>query len=339
MSGPEINFPPLSKQKWLEMVASDFNRIGRPFEQRWRIDESLAVERIRTSADRAGYLPIPGITNGPYGILLESSLPSSSAHDATTRRARYKPVPIHRTDDMAAGPVQIKLTRAGSLLAPASADLAGATQDDTDLSAHFQKYTSSTNVLFVAEAAKSGDSHSSHLADTFTRYALLLDRLVNSGLSISEMYDRIAVVIRLSSEFLTELCKIRALRIGMCQILLDFGCEPNAVDKTIIWAGSDVQPDPDDYSYLIHQTESFSAAILGGCNSVIVEDHADCQLTLGIPRLLAHESHLGDAGDVCFGSYQLEHMTDELLSAAWEMFLTATESVPTKPILQDCQTS
>ena len=324
MPGPELNFKPLTKEQWLRQVESDFKRLGKTYNSTWEIEDGVAVERIRTAEDQASTKPIPGVKPAPISILLETTpdLLESSTMGLLDNDTQLV------VDLTGSGPDKVvpsiqslaegTLLRAGKLLIPSSAPTESIVE--TDLAGHFARHKKENQIRFVVEASVSS-SHGTHIGGTLAAFADFLQESRDQGLAIPDLCPHIAVVARLSSEYLVELCKVRALRIGLCQILLDTGCSLDDASKLSIWAGTSVPPDPDDYSYLVHQTESYAAAILGGADSVLVSDHSEASLSLGIPRLLVNESHLSASGDVSRGSYQMEHMTTVLLDAAWEIFL------------------
>lgn len=138
-----------------------------------------------------------------------------------------------------------------------------------------------------------------------------------------------ALVISVRTDLLTEISKLRALRIILKHL---------AHIHDQVWNGrihaftSALVLSPyDERDNLIRCTISATAAIFGGADSLSVQpwnvlstgysDQEAARLSNNIYLMLKHESHLEMVMDPLAGSFSIEHGTNALLDASWNLFI------------------
>lgn len=165
--------------------------------------------------------------------------------------------------------------------------------------------------------------------------AIRADRFHNSGatavqelaFAIAAGVDRLAgdlpatdFVFAIGSNYFFEIAKLRAARLLWAQAAAAFtGCdgEMRLHARTAIANKSLYDP----YTNLLRVTTEALSAVLGGCDTLIVEpfEFSD-RLAVNVQRLLKHEAHLDQVADPAGGSYYVEALTDSLAREAWKLF-------------------
>jgi methylmalonyl-CoA mutase len=126
-------------------------------------------------------------------------------------------------------------------------------------------------------------------------------------------------VFAVGSNYFFEIAKLRAARLLWAQAAKAFGA-PVATQlhvRTAIANKSLYDP----YTNLLRVTTEALSAVIGGCDSLIVEpfEFAD-RLATNLQLLLKHEVHLDQIADPAAGSYYVEWLTDALAREAWKLF-------------------
>jgi len=137
--------------------------------------------------------------------------------------------------------------------------------------------------------------------------------------------QNIAYKLSMCSNYFFGIAKIRALRILLNRFYrgykLDF---PPAIFHIIAqstpWANDDYKP----HENMFKATSSAMAAIIGGCNSLIIdpgsEDEQEALVTRNISSILEFESYLGKVADPAAGSFFLENLTNDIVDKVWQDF-------------------
>ena len=85
---------------------------------------------------------------------------------------------------------------------------------------------------------------------------------------------------------------------------------------------------------MLRLTTESMAAILGGCDSLLVKPYDECfreprhlseRLARNLQIILREESYFDKVADVAGGSYYVESITKSLCEKAWNMFLETEE--------------
>ncbi|MCA8941439.1 MAG: hypothetical protein KDB80_02670, partial [Planctomycetes bacterium] len=161
--------------------------------------------------------------------------------------------------------------------------------------------------------------------------ALVIDnarQLATRGVSFDEMTRAATLRVQVAHELLTDIAKLRALRL----LWLIVG---NAFDATRAGLRPEVQGVTsgrsrsyrfDTRTNLLRTTLAATAAILGGCDSIAIvpfdedpasQDDAMARLARHHHSLLREESHLDRVRDPIAGSFAIERLTDRIARTAW----------------------
>ncbi|SDE54655.1 methylmalonyl-CoA mutase [Dyadobacter soli] len=154
----------------------------------------------------------------------------------------------------------------------------------------------------------------------------------NDGPPFQQMLEQATILVPVTSHYLTEIAKLRALRHLLRKMALAFGTSGEAGSplihaKTLI----SYETNQTDYTNLVRATAQAMSAVIGGCDALTVlpfdnSDNALAQrLATHVSYILEHESHFGKVADPAAGSFALEDMTLRLSNAAWEGFLKTAD--------------
>jgi methylmalonyl-CoA mutase len=139
-----------------------------------------------------------------------------------------------------------------------------------------------------------------------------VDRLAADAAEIDFVYA-------VGSNYFFEIAKLRAARLLWSQATRAFGkpVPMRLYAKTAI-ANKSLY---DRCTNLLRVTTEALSAVLGGCDTLIVEpfEFPD-RLATNVQLLLKHEAHLNTEADPAAGSYYIEWLTDQLAREAWKLF-------------------
>jgi methylmalonyl-CoA mutase len=129
----------------------------------------------------------------------------------------------------------------------------------------------------------------------------------------------ISFVYAVGSNYFFEIAKLRAARLLFARAAAAFD-GPSAMRlhvRTAIANKSLYDP----YTNLLRVTTEALSAVIGGCDSLIVEPFEFSErLAENVQLLLKHEAHLDQVADPAGGSYYVESLTDSLAREAWKLF-------------------
>jgi methylmalonyl-CoA mutase len=139
-----------------------------------------------------------------------------------------------------------------------------------------------------------------------------VDRLAEGDTHIDFVYA-------VASNYIFEIAKLRAARLLWAHAAREFAAPATMYlhVKTAIANKSLYDP----YTNLLRVTTEALSAVIGGCDSLIVEpfEFSD-RLATNVQLLLKHEAHLDQVADPAAGSYYVEWLTDALAREAWKLF-------------------
>jgi methylmalonyl-CoA mutase len=147
----------------------------------------------------------------------------------------------------------------------------------------------------------------------------------NLSLSEATSVNKTGILIKTSTDtdFFVQIAKLRAYR----RLWKLIAKEYNITSQLYILSETDINSlsISDAYTNLLRTTLSSMAAILGGCNELIVlpydrlllgDSAFSSRMAMNQQFILKHESYFDKMGDVACGSYYIERLTDALCEKA-----------------------
>ena len=173
-----------------------------------------------------------------------------------------------------------------------------------------------------------GASVVQELAYTIATGIEYLRQLTDSGMSVDAAALQIRFSYAVSSDFFTQVAKLRAARWLWAKVVLSAGGEPGAAAMLLHCRTSRfTKTRRDPWVNMLRVTAECTAAVLGGAQSIATLPF-DCaigspdELARRVARntqvVLREESHLGKVADPAGGSWFVERLSSDLARAAWE---------------------
>jgi methylmalonyl-CoA mutase len=196
------------------------------------------------------------------------------------------------------------------------------------------------------------------LAFTLASAVTYMDKLTDLGLTPEEISAKLYFSVSVGTNYFMEIAKLRALRYLWEKVSLQFtlnslqfstggvllegleleqqtlNSKPQTANyihaQTSTFYSSAITPD----SNMLRATTEAMSAVIGGCNALTVHAYDESlktpddfseRIARNISTLLKEEAHLDKAVDPAAGSYYLEHLTLQLIDAAWALFLEVEE--------------
>lgn len=173
------------------------------------------------------------------------------------------------------------------------------------------------------------DTQGDQPASLVEHTATLLHTLINQN----QPFNNTTIILHPTHAFYAELVRFRAL-IFLGKALQNWRGQKG--ELAILALPSSTGESEKD---LISLTTSGLACILGGADAIGFSIHPfksrefDSRIARNIGNLLRYESRLEELGDVCAGSYALDHLTDQFIRKAWEMMCKTNDSLPAYEVL------
>ena len=173
-----------------------------------------------------------------------------------------------------------------------------------------------------------GASTVQELAMTVATGLEYLRQLTEGGMSVDAAARQIAFSYAVSSDFFTQVAKLRAARWLWSKVVITAGGAAAAAAMQIHCRTSlFTKTERDPWVNMLRTTAECTAAVLGGAQSVATQPF-DCvvgpadELAQRVARntqtVLREESHLGKVADPAGGSWFIERLTNDLARAAWD---------------------
>ncbi|MBL6444881.1 hypothetical protein JMN32_01080 [Fulvivirga sp. 29W222] len=171
------------------------------------------------------------------------------------------------------------------------------------------------------------ETASSSIAHLLQSAVYVINTLDTAQFEIHQIISKISFSLPVTTDYFGEIAKVRALRNLFFQLSQAYQAESfNPEDLHIhcistIWTEEKYQP----HANMLKSTTASMSAILGGCNSLLVEpeDYKNSlmvRIARNVSSILKEESYLNKTVDPAAGSYYLEVLTDKLASEAWQKF-------------------
>jgi len=177
---------------------------------------------------------------------------------------------------------------------------------------------------------EAGASMVVELAATLATGVEYLRRLTDAGLTIDAAADQIRFVFPISSDFFSQVAKLRAARGLWSKTLVAAGAEARASAMRIhAMTSRFTKTQRDPWVNMLRATAECTAAVIGGAESITTLPFdglagSPSELAQRVARntqlVLREESHLAEVIDPAGGSWFVETLTEQLERAAWDLF-------------------
>ncbi len=161
-----------------------------------------------------------------------------------------------------------------------------------------------------------------------------MDRLSEAGHDVTDVAQNIQWNLGVGSSYFMEIAKVRAARVLFSHLLSAFdGRNEKPVyihSVTTDWNKTVY----DAHVNMLRLTAEAMAAVLGGCNSLLVKpfdaafrepDEFSERMARNTQAILKEEAYLDKVADPSAGSYYIESLTNSLVEHAWQYFLGIEE--------------
>jgi methylmalonyl-CoA mutase len=165
-----------------------------------------------------------------------------------------------------------------------------------------------------------------------------LHQCTERGAALDALLPRLHFHTAVSTSYVVEIAKLRALRLLVPQVL-DAYAETASADASVAPTDLFVQVETsrrtatvlDPHVNMLRHTTAAMAAVLGGCDTLTVRPFDDCvrapdrfgtRIARNVQLILQHEAHFDIVDDPAAGAYYLETATDQLARRAWDRFQT-----------------
>ena len=196
--------------------------------------------------------------------------------------------------------------------------------DSLKLYDEFKAWTGLRTFLIRSRATSLTES----VAETLQQLVTLIDSALDHGIELEEALKRTTIVTHIGTDYFGEIAKVRALRRLAFQVGQAYGATHFEPEHWHIRAVSDkwVSEAYEPHGNLLKGTTASMAAILGGCNELVIEpelhDAFSIRIAQNISSILNKESFLNGSIDPVAGSYYLESLADSIAQQSWDKFKT-----------------
>lgn len=287
-----------------------------------RIDPTGARGVALASQDDLGRL-LDGVLLELAPIALDAGYLGPEAADwlgALAKNAPAAPLALHM-DPLSA------FAETGSSPGPIESHIISAATVGVRLARAYPKaslFLASGQVVHEAGGAEAGE-----LAFAAAAALTYAKALVRQGLSMEEVFGRIAFGLTADADYFLTIAKLRAARViwaklcGACGVEAPFRLEVRSSRRMLAKL--------DAWTNLLRLTSAGFGAAVGGADAVVLGAYTDA---IGLPTafsrrqarntqlVLMEESHLGRVADPAGGAWYLESVTEALARAAWEKLQT-----------------
>jgi len=167
-----------------------------------------------------------------------------------------------------------------------------------------------------------------HTAMLICKGIHIINAMLDKGLDPSLIARKLHFEVLMGDQYLWEICRLRVIRITLSQILRQYGV---AEEDSVVTIGARTQLGAGTTNnielQMLHNTTQSMAAVLGGCNLLMVRPHEEGfnsqdghqrRIARNVGLLLRDESYLNRVGDAIAGSYYLESLMDNIAQSSWQ---------------------
>jgi len=228
--------------------------------------------------------------------------------------ANKKKIPLHTLrGSLDHDPIAEALIR-GTWKASSQEDMSMAFKDIEKLQASFGRVCIHGDVYHMAGATSVQEL-----------YAVLASALtyLERAEKPNELIPRMRFRLSMDSDFYETVAKSMALKILWANLSKAYGASPAAAHLTMVGSGWDSAPLDQDTNLIRSSSQAF-AAIVGGCDELIIPPHdGDCnafsmRMSRNIQHLLRHEAYMDTCLNPTEGAYLFEQLAKEMAEQVWE---------------------
>ncbi len=158
-----------------------------------------------------------------------------------------------------------------------------------------------------------------------------IDHLTKLGISAADVFRNLSISFSIGNDLFMEISKLRAFRILFDQLITSYNISDFSSNDLHIHCNTSFWTKTlfDEESNLLRNTTEAMAAIIGGCNSLLVIPHDSLtkipssfsnRIALNISNIIKEEAYLDKIVDPAAGSYYVENLTGNLVTSGWELF-------------------
>lgn len=173
-----------------------------------------------------------------------------------------------------------------------------------------------------------GATITQELAYSFSQAIFYLNTLLEKGVDINAVANKISFNFGIGSNYFFEIAKIRAAKILWKLILNEYGVT-NADAHIHTTTSSTNYASFDAHNNILRATTEVMSAIIGGADSISVvpfnvnyESSSDFseRITINVQHILKEEAFLDKVADASKGAYYIENLTDEIVEKSLTLF-------------------
>ncbi len=148
----------------------------------------------------------------------------------------------------------------------------------------------------------------------------------SAGASTDHVFRSVAFSLPANASFLQCAAKFRALRILWWQVSRAYGIGQYSSQDLHIHARSEATPDHSlgPHENMLNGTFAAMAAVLGGCDSITVEEEGTAAFVSrwarNVSSILREESFFDQANDPLAGAWAIDALTSDIAGKAWKLF-------------------
>lgn len=210
----------------------------------------------------------------------------------------------------------------------------------TQLTRQVAKYFSEGNLKYYhllgvssLPFANKGASVIQELAYTLSLMVHHLDILTDLGYEPLQVIRNIAFELTTQSNYFIDIARFRAARFLLCQIAEAYQVKEMSMHDWQISAVSGKWNKTlyGSYANMLRNTTEAMGAMVGECNTLALLPHDFAfqksgsfgnRMTRNVAHILKHEAHMAMVEDPAAGSYFIENLTGQVITKAWEEFLS-----------------
>jgi methylmalonyl-CoA mutase len=175
-----------------------------------------------------------------------------------------------------------------------------------------------------------GASTVQELAFTCNHLNEYIQLLVDNGISLSEINEKIVIELSTSDDFFMNVAKFKVIRQMLKSIFQAYDPSYDVKEiKVLARTSQRYQALNDGNNNLLRNTTQAMSSVIGGCDSITVDvrefgnwdkDEIHERMAKNIPLILQEESYLDKVSDAAEGAYYIEHLCTQVARQAWNLF-------------------